>query len=150
MAGGRPRTTSLPKNDMIELGKEMIAWVKENNPIHLKQWYSIEKSITYNEWKAMQQLPEFLPYYEQALNIVSLNYINGNINPSLAQRWLRVYFKDLKAQEDDDARFEVMLKSENAEQVPESVVNSLECMLSLMRERQSARKTEDKNISNDA
>lgn len=152
MAGGRPRTASLPPKEMIELGKEMVAWVKKNNPMHIKQFYSIHKKILFKDWDAMTQLPEFLPYYEQAMAQISLQYIDktSSIRDSIAHRFLRLYFREVRNQEDEDARFEVMLKSENAEQVPESVVNSLECMLSLMRERQSARKNEAKNINNDA
>lgn len=149
MAGGRPRTTSLPKNEMVQLGKEMVAWVRANNPIHLKQWYSLEKRFTYNQWKTMQELPEFLPYYEEALNLVSLNYINGTIHPSIAQRWQRIYFKDLKVQEDEDAKFEASLKNAEGDQVPENVLSSLESILSLMRSRQSARKIDDRSINND-
>ena len=149
MAGGRPRTTSLPKNEMVQLGQEMVAWVRANNPIHLKQWYSLEKRFTYNQWKTMQELPEFLPYYEEALNLVSLNYINGTIHPSIAQRWQRIYFKDLKVQEDEDAKFEASLKNAEGDQVPENVLSSLESILSLMRSRQSARKIDDRSINNE-
>lgn len=102
MVAGRPRTVSLPKKEMIELGKEMVKWVENNNPMHLSEWYHIEKMYTYKQWDAMTQLPEFLPYYQQALAIVAKNYINGNIPPAIAQRFLRGYYKDLKYSEDDE------------------------------------------------
>lgn len=102
--GGRPRTTSLPPEEMIKLGEEMIKWVLENDPIHLSQWYCIEKNFTDNEWEAYQQLPEFHPYYKKALKLVGYKYLqkNSDIEPSLKQRWQRVYFKDLRQSEDLD------------------------------------------------
>lgn len=117
-AGGRPRTQSLPPDQMIELGKEMVEWVKKHNPLHLKQWYSMQKHIVRKQWRAMKDIPEFLPYYEEALSIVSLNYINGNINSSIAQRFLRIYFDDLKDQEDEDKREEIRIKNETLENLP--------------------------------
>jgi hypothetical protein len=104
MPAGRPRTVSLAPNDMIKLGEEMIEWVTINDPIHLSKWYCIEKGFTDKQWDAMQQVPEFLPYYEAALKLVGYKYIerDTDIEPSLKQRWLRVYFKDLRRQEDAD------------------------------------------------
>ena len=121
MTAGRPRTTSLPPPEMVELGKEMVAWVIDNEPIHLSQWYSRVKHFTYAQWDAMTQVPEFLPYYEEALQIVGLQYLarNSEIEPSLKHRWARVYFKDLRHAEDRDADAEAMrranaLKAESA------------------------------------
>jgi len=107
MPAGRPRSTSFSEKEMIELGKEMVAYVKENQKtiLHLSEWYTIEKGFIYAEWKAFIQKPEFLPYYEQALKIVGLKYVskNSNVRDSISQRWQRIYFRDLKEGEDDDA-----------------------------------------------
>lgn len=103
----RPRVFSFSEKEMIELGKEMVEYVKKNKKtiLHLCEWYTIEKGFTYNEWKNFIQKPEFLPYYEQALKIVGLKYVdkNTNVRDGISQRWQRVYFKDLKEQEDIDA-----------------------------------------------
>jgi hypothetical protein len=107
MAGGRPREFSYPPEKMIELGEEMIAYVKKNKAtiLHLCEWYTIEKGYTYNEWKTFIQKPEFLPYYEQALKIVGLKYVDktSNVRDSISQRWQRIYFGDLREGEDKDA-----------------------------------------------
>jgi hypothetical protein len=81
--------------------------------LHLSEWYTIEKGYTYNEWKNFIQKEEFLPYYEQALKIVGLKYVdkNTNVRDGISQRWQRVYFKDLKEQEDEDADAEVVRKA---------------------------------------
>ena len=100
----RPRSVSLPPTDMIKLGQEMVDWVKSNSPVHLSQWYSLHKRYTEHQWDAMQQLPEFLPYYEQALKLVGLQYLlkGSDVEPSIKQRWLRVYYRDLRKKEDQD------------------------------------------------
>ena len=107
MGGGRPRQFSFPPEQMIELGKEMVAYVKQNKNtiLHLCEWYTIEKGFTYNEWKNFIQKEEFFPYYEQALKIVGLKYVDktSNVREGISQRWQRVYFGDLKEQEDQDA-----------------------------------------------
>ncbi len=104
--GGRPRDVSFSEEQMMDLGEEMVEWLK-NHPktLHLSEWYTIEKGFIYNTWKTFIQRREFVPYYEIALKIVGKKYLdkNSNVNPGISQRWQRVYFKDLKDQEDQDA-----------------------------------------------
>ena len=103
----RPRVLSFSEDEMIALGEEMVEYVKKNKKtiLHLCEWYTIEKGYTYNEWKNFIQKAEFFPYYEQALKIVGLKYVdkNTNVRDGISQRWQRVYFRDLKEQEDRDA-----------------------------------------------
>ena len=106
MGAGRPREVSLPPNEMILLGEQMLKWVKEHNEIlHLSEWYSIEKGFLYNEWKTFIQRPEFIPYYERALAIVGKKYLDkdSKVREGVSQRWQRAYFKDLREREDQDA-----------------------------------------------
>jgi hypothetical protein len=99
---GRPRTVSPPPVDMIELGKEMVAWVKANDPLHLSEWYTIQKGYVYSQWETMIKRPEFVGYYEQALKLIGIKYLdkNSNIRDGISQRWQRIYFADLREQED--------------------------------------------------
>jgi hypothetical protein len=103
----RPRVFSFSVEEMIALGKEMIEYVKKNKKtiLHLSEWYTIEKGFTYNEWKNFIQKDEFFPYYEQALKIVGLKYVDksSNVRDSISQRWQRIYFGDLREGEDADA-----------------------------------------------
>lgn len=112
MPAGRPRTISLSPEEMEELGLEMVEWVKKNDPLHLSQWYCIEKGYTDKEWDTMHVCPEFFPYYEQALKIVGLKYLdkNSNVRDGIAHRWMRVYFKDFRDREDEKAKFDADLK----------------------------------------
>jgi len=134
MPTGRPRTVSFSHDEMIALGEEMVAFAIKNKKtiLHLCEWYTIEKGFTYKEWKTFIQRPEFVPYYEQALKIVGLKYVdkNSNVRDGISQRWQRVYFGDLKEQEDSDldadaARKANALKSE-AKAIEEERIKVLE------------------------
>lgn len=102
MAIGRPRTTSFPPDEMIKLGEEMVEWVKKNNPIHLSQWYTLEKGFIYNEWKKFIEKEEFRPYYEIAIRYTGIKYLNGTIDKGIANRFLGVYFSDLRDYEHEE------------------------------------------------
>lgn len=108
MPAGRPRSISLQPHEMEALGKEMIQWVSQYDPMHLSQWYCLHKGYTDAEWETMHVAPEFFPYYEQALKLVGLKYLSKEspIEPALKQRWQRVYFKDLRKEEDETANAE--------------------------------------------
>jgi hypothetical protein len=103
----RPREFSYSEKDMIALGKEMVEYVKKNKKtiLHLCEWYTIEKGYTYNEWKNFIAKAEFFPYYEQALKIIGLKYVdkNSNVRDKISDRWQRIYFNDLREGEDTDA-----------------------------------------------
>lgn len=137
-AGGRPRTVSMAPNDMEALGQEMLDWVMENKPLHLKQWYSIEKMILYREWKAMIQVPEFLPYYEKALSQVSLGYIDGTIDKGIANRFLRGMFRELKEEENEEAEFKSKLASDNNSQVSEEARQQLTSLNNTLKRLQES------------
>ena len=110
---GRPRTVTPPPEEMIALGEEMLNWVKINKPLHLSYWYSIEKFFTDRVWDQMQVTPEFAPYYEKALKLVGQQYLDktSKVREGISQRWQRVYFKDLRKQEDQDAKDEAERKA---------------------------------------
>lgn len=162
MARGRPRTTSLPPDEMIILGKEMIEWVDKHNPKHLSEWYTIEKMYTYKQWDAFTQVPEFLPYYEKALKMVARSYIDGTIPPPIAQRFLRLYFKDMKDQEDSDLQnkldrelahkkrqleHEVKVKSDATQSVSQDIVSQFDATMAQLSALQSSRNMADINCN---
>ena len=106
MTAGAPRTVSPSPEEMIALGEEMLKWVKLNDPLHLSEWYKIEKMIIYKVWKTYIQREEFIPYYEKALAIIGRKYLdkNSDVRDGISNRWQRVYFKDLKDDEDQDVQ----------------------------------------------
>lgn len=106
--GGAPRTVSPPPEECILLGEELVKWATEPVPknekrLHLNQWWALVKKITKNEWDTLCERKEFIPYYEKAKVAISIRYIDGTINPSISQRFLRLYFSDLKQDEDEVA-----------------------------------------------
>jgi hypothetical protein len=111
----RPREFSFSEKEMIELGKEMVEYVRINKEtiLHLSEWYTIEKGYTYNEWKNFIQKAEFFPYYEQALKIIGLKYVdkNSNVRDKISDRWQRIYFADLREGEDEDANANELRKA---------------------------------------
>jgi hypothetical protein len=110
---GRPRTISFTPEEMIKLGKEMVQWVKDHDPLHISQFYCIEKGYTDKEWNTMHVAPEFFPYYEQALKIIAIKYLDkdSKVRNGVAERFLRFYFKDLKKEEDETKKFDAELKA---------------------------------------
>ncbi len=120
MVAGAPRTVSFPPKEMIELGEEMIKWVKINNPLHISEFYSVHKDFMYEEWETMIKRPEFVRYYEKAMLMIGKQYLdkNSNVREGASQRWQRVYFKDLKRQEYADMAYEQDLKNKSDNPVP--------------------------------
>jgi len=120
---GRPRTVCPHHDELVELGIEMIQWFKVHpDALHISEWYSVEKFIVDNVWDVMIQKPEFLAYYELAMKLVGKKYLDktSNVREGASQRWQRVYFKDLRKQEDEDAKFNSRLKAEEAVAVDET------------------------------
>lgn len=105
-AVGAPRTVSPVPDDMIALGEEMVIWVELNKDsiLHLSEWYTIHKMFTRKQWDTFKDRQEFIPYYERALAIIGKKYLdkNSQVRDGISQRWQRVYFKDLRDQEDAD------------------------------------------------
>jgi len=158
--GGRPRTVSRTPEEMIALGEEMVKWVEANKPLHLNEWYAIEKMILYNEWKAFQTNAEFAPYYKKCLAMVSKNYINGTINSSIAHRFMNVYFKDVREEERESVKhkleqeyefkknlleLEIKLKANTDGQVNEEIKESYKALMNQFSQLQSDRKIDDSN-----
>ena len=138
MAGGRPRTTTPPPSDMIALGEEMIEFVSnpKNKVLSLSEFYTGIKGYTYNDWKIMYVAPEFAPYYERALRIIGKRYLDGTVNPSIAQRYLRRYDAELREQEDADMKAKVELEKDAKK---EESKTALEGMAKVFDQIQKAR-----------
>jgi hypothetical protein len=119
--GGRPRTSIPEKEELIELGKDLLEWAAEKKKGELRcrwcEWFAAKHFFIRKQWKRMIDTDEFRPYYEAAQVYLGNKYIDGTINPSIAQRYLRLYDPDLREDEDatadaDAARKASALKSE--------------------------------------
>lgn len=117
---GRPRVCLPSDEEMDCLGADLIAWVSEKIPKSEEidrcmwgQWYSIKHGIRDHHWDDLKKHPNFAGYYEKASLYIRKRWINGTVHPSLAQRFLRHYFKiEVKQEENELAAYEYSLKKQ--------------------------------------
>lgn len=104
MGTGRPRALTPSKEEVIELGKELVEWVsvedKDNPRLMFAEFYSGVKHILRREWKALLKLDDFAPYYEQAQQILAKRCLDGTMEKSFGHRYLRLYDRELTQEED--------------------------------------------------
>jgi len=107
MAGGRPRTSIPEKEELIQLGEDLLAWASQKVEGELRcrwcEWYAKKHFFIRKQWKRMVDTEEFRPYYEAAQVSLGEKWIDGTINQAIAQRYLRIYDPELKENEDIDA-----------------------------------------------
>lgn len=107
MPAGRPRESIPEKDELIELGKDLLKWASEKKKGELRcrwcEWYACKHFFIRKQWKRMVDTEEFRPYYEAAQPYLAEKWIDGTINQSIAQRYLRIYDPELKEHEDIDA-----------------------------------------------
>ena len=115
MPGGRPRTSIPEKNELIDLGKDLLAWAQETKKGELRcrwcEWYACKHFFLRKQWKRMVDTEEFRPYYEAAQPYLAKKWIDGTINASIAHRYLRIYDPELKENEDVDLDADVARKA---------------------------------------
>jgi hypothetical protein len=107
MPAGRPRTSIPEKEELIELGKDLLAWASEKKKGELRcrwcEWYACKHFFIRAQWKRMLDTEEFRPYYEAAQPYLAEKWIDGTINQSIAHRYLRIYDPELREEENKDA-----------------------------------------------
>ena len=107
MPAGRPRTSIPEKEELIELGKDLLAWastkVKGEMRCRWCEWYSGKHFFIRTQWKRMVDTEEFRPYYEAAQQYLAQRWLDGTVNQSLAHRYIRIYDPELRYEEDKDA-----------------------------------------------
>ncbi len=112
MPAGRPRTTTPPKKELIELGEELVKWATEETKeirIRYCEWYNLVKGITKKEWEMMLEKPEFQCYYEKARTALAKRWIDGTVNSSIAHRFLRIYCPEVKRDEEEKLEYEAKI-----------------------------------------
>jgi hypothetical protein len=106
--GGRPRTAIPQKEELIELGKDLVEWASEKSkkgePIRVRfcDWYT-DRGFIRKQWESFCNLPEFSWYYEKARALMAGRYVDGTVNPSIAHRYLRIYDPEMRDAENQDA-----------------------------------------------
>ena len=106
MPGGRPRTSVPEKEELIKLGEDLLEWASGKGKGELRcrwcEWYSKKHFFIRAQWKHMIEKAEFRPYYEASQSYLAEKWIDGTINQSIAQRYLRIYDPEVREQEDKD------------------------------------------------
>jgi hypothetical protein len=148
---GRPRTTIPEKNELIELGKDLVAWASEKDSetgevrCRYAQWYCLKHGLLSVHWELMLQKPEFRGYYEQAQVLLARRFMDGTIEKSIAHRFLRVYCPDVKADENEKLAYESSLRrSESKENISEAVVVSAAALMDQISSYKDASASKDK------
>lgn len=113
----RPRTHIPEKEELIELGKDLVSWAskqsKKGDPLRVRfcDWYT-DQGFIRRQWEGFKDLPEFAWYYEKARSLMAGRYIDGTVNQSIAHRYLRIYDPELRDSENVDADEEAARKAD--------------------------------------
>ena len=140
---GRPRTVCPEPEELEALGIEMVEWFKVHpDALHISEWYAVEKFIVDKVWDVMIQKPEFLTYYELSMKLVGKKYLDktSNVREGASQRWQRVYFKDLRKQEDEDLKAASNLKKEENKATSEADSAKLDTFINMVSVLQASSK----------
>jgi hypothetical protein len=107
MPSGRPRSSIPEDEELIKLGEDLLLWASEKKKGELRcrwcEWYCRKHFFIRKQWKRMVDTEVFRPYYEAAQAFLADKWIDGTINASIAQRYLRIYDPELRESEDVDA-----------------------------------------------
>lgn len=123
--GGRPRTTSPSPEECIELGKDLVKWATEKSKekrILFSQWWAQKHHMIKKEWKALKELPEFLPYYELAQSALAVKAIDGTMEKSFGHRYIRLYDRELIEEENNQMKWEAELKKMSQDNIQDLLV----------------------------
>lgn len=111
---GRDRTTTPEDDELVKLGEELVEWATEPAKelrFHINQWYCLKKGITKKEYDLMLQKPIFREYHAKARIAISARYVDGSINPTIASRFLRHYFEEVKQEENEKTKYDAETKA---------------------------------------
>lgn len=126
MAAGRPRTNCPEYDELIELGKELVEWSKNDNPEDLRwcNWYT-KKGYIARQWDKMVEKPEFRGYYEEAQGNLARKWLRCDVHHSIAHRFLWIYCPDLKKSEIEKMEIEANLKKTQDESEAVNVATAI-------------------------
>jgi len=115
---GRPRTVCPDDEELIALGEDLVQWAALPESTRFCQWYTSKWYIE-SDWDSFRIKDVFFPYYERARTLLGDKYINGTVNPSIAQRFLRIYTPEVKKDENELLKYKAELAKEAMTQATE-------------------------------
>lgn len=125
---GRVRTSSPDDEELEKLGQELVQWATEPTSelrYHINQFWLLEKKLSRESLKRARTNPVYRPYHDQAKAALANRYVDGSINPSIAQRFLRLYFDDLREEEDYQVRLKAELQRMQKEEDNEQRIDEI-------------------------
>ena len=164
---GRPPTPGFDDESCIQLGEELLAWMREvdslpekqrNKIVHLSQWFSEIKGISRTQWQSIIIRDCFKNYNERAQMWMGTRMIlNSDLPTAYGCRFQKIYFKDVAAQEREDVEhkidYEIAKKAAAGQVVDATTINQFNSLMAqlniLQSDRKSDRKMEDNNIINE-
>jgi len=125
MVAGRPRTVSPSPEECITLGEDLKSWATEETKewrCLLGQWWCLKHGLLRSEWNTLKQAKEFLPYYEAAQQSLAVKCVSGTMKEGFAQRYIRLYDRELVEEENAQAKIDADLKRPLENAIPQKVV----------------------------
>jgi hypothetical protein len=126
--GGAPRTTCPGDDELKALGEDLVAWAGEETDelrISYDQWYAVLHGIREQDWELMLLKPAFSGYHKTARALLSMRYKNGRVNPSIAQRFLRLYCPELRKEENETLAYKAELARQKEQEDKDELVRNL-------------------------
>jgi len=138
MSLGRPRTNCPEDEELIELGKELVEWSKNDNPEDLRwcNWHS-PKGILRKTWEQMIQKEAFRIYYEEAQHNLARKWLRCDVHHSIAHRFLWMYCPDLKKDEVEKMEIEANVKKTKDESEAHNIANAINNLVDSKKEEKN-------------
>lgn len=150
--GGRPRVFEMSEEECKKLGEDLLEWAKKPDSLLMSMFYCVEKHIARDNWKLLVVRDEFSPYYKEAQALLAQKCINGGMEKSFGHRYIRLYDRELREDEDETARFNHDLKMKEQLVVSEEDRKRHDEMMSQIKQLQGSSSSlykEENNISTD-
>ncbi len=162
---GRPANSGYEDEDLIILGEEFVAWMKQmdddpsSNTVHLSEWWAQIKNISKSQWESIIKRSCFKCYYDKAMKWMGVKLLkNKNLHPSYGNRFLTIYMKEVKEEEEDIREreyekkrklieYEMKLKSENDQNISANTLNQFTSLMSQISLLQSTSKIDCNSIN---
>lgn len=143
---GRPPRVGFSNEEIIVLGKELLDWCKrcdvdKTEVVHLSEWYSEIKEISYSYWRELGQRIEFAPYYERAMLWMGKRILkNKKLAQSYGNRFLGIYFKEIREMEWENKKREIDYETDkrNAQNVDPALVEKFMAVMDTFSKAQSS------------
>lgn len=126
---GRP-PEAYQDEDLLQLGKDMRAWMKEkdekNEPVaFLSEFYCLKEHIPRGTWQSLIERSCFAPYYDEAKQWLSSRIIRLNqIKESYGNRILTMYSTDLDNHEWEKQKRQIDYKAEKEHNIASQLLKA--------------------------